>query len=122
MTTILLIDDEHAIVELLSLLLEDEGYEVLTAFNGEEGFTWITRRRPALVLCDLMMPVLGGRDLYRRMQDDPGYRTIPFVMMSAVTAAITQVDPPYAAVIDKPFDVDAVLAIVEQLAPPSSVP
>ena len=119
MTTILLVDDEHAILELLSMLLEDEGYEVLTAYNGEEGLASLARKRPAIVLCDLMMPVLGGREMCQRMQANPLYRGIPFVVMSAVRGAIRLTDCNYAAIINKPFDLNNLLSVINKLAQPS---
>ena len=60
MTLILVVDDESSIVEMLSEVLEEEGYEVITANNGLEGLNLLQSARPAVVMSDVMMPVLDG--------------------------------------------------------------
>jgi CheY-like chemotaxis protein len=57
MATILIVDDEFAIVEMLTAVLEEEGYQVISAQNGMEGLTCLKKVQPAMVLCDLMMPI-----------------------------------------------------------------
>lgn len=83
MKTVLLVEDEPAIAELIRLALADEGYRVLVAENGREALALLTEERPDLVLCDVMMPILDGGEVYRFMQSDPAYRSIPIIMMSA---------------------------------------
>ena len=77
MTTILVVDDEHSIVEFLATFLQEEGYQVVTAHNGEEGLAGLAVTRPAVVLCDVMMPVLDGREMCRRMQAISQSATMP---------------------------------------------
>lgn len=115
MTTILVVDDELSIVELLTAFLEDEGYQVVTARNGEEGLACLTRLRPALVLCDMMMPVVDGREMCQKMQANPHYRSIPIVLMSAVSKALKLANCNYAAHLAKPFELDDVLRTVARL-------
>lgn len=117
MRLILVVDDERAIVQMLRMFLEDEGYQVMTAHNGEEGLRCLEKVRPAIILCDLMMPVLDGRQLCRRLQSDPHYRAIPFILMSAVAKAVNQIDCHYAAVLVKPFNLDDVLNTIVKLLP-----
>ena len=116
MTTILVVDDEIAIVELLSNFLQEEGYQVVTAGNGEEGMSRLRTSRPDVVLCDLMMPVLNGREMCRKMQANPHYRSIPFVLMSAVIRAANFTDCHYSALLAKPFDLDELLKMVTRLS------
>ncbi len=120
MTTILVVEDDGGILEFLSTLLEDEDYEVITAHNGEEGLTCLATKRPAVVLCDLMTPVLGGREMCQRMQANALYRAIPFVLMSAVSSAVKQADCHYAVVLTKPFDLSDLLKTVARLVTTSS--
>jgi CheY-like chemotaxis protein len=114
MSTILVVDDEVSIIEVLHDVLVDEGYDVITANNGQEGWTSLEERRPDLVLCDVMMPVLDGRELCRRMTAHPRYRSIPFIFMSAVHKAFSQDDYRYVATISKPFDIDEMLTMIAQ--------
>lgn len=115
MTTILIVEDDIAIIEFLRTLLEDEGYHIMIAHNGEEGLACLASKRPALVLSDLMMPVLSGKEMCQRMQANPSYKSIPFVLMSAVRNALNQVDCHYSAVVTKPFDINELLDTVERL-------
>ena len=60
MTTILVVDDEYLIADILSFALEDEGFMVVTASNGQKGLEVLDRERPALIITDFMMPVMDG--------------------------------------------------------------
>ncbi len=88
--TILVVDDEPAIAEMLQDILEYEGYQVVTAGNGHEGLACVAAVRPQLVLSDVMMPGLDGRAFCRALQADPRYRGIPVVLMSAAGAGPVQ--------------------------------
>src|SRR5436305_14931950 len=115
MKTILVVDDERSIVELLTAVLEDEGYHVVTAHNGKEGLAHLPISHPSMVLCDVMMPILDGREMCRRMQANPEYRSIPIVLMSAAARAGSLADCNYAALLSKPFDLDDVLNTVARV-------
>ncbi len=115
MIQILVVDDERSIVEMLKEFLEEEGYQVVTAHNGEEGLKHLERARPAVILCDLMMPVLDGQQMCQRLQSDQRYRSIPFVLMSAVVKAVNATDCHYSSLLAKPFNLDEVLNIVTKL-------
>src|SRR3954469_10636697 len=81
---VLVVDDEKNIIELLQNLLEDEGYEVVTAGNGREGLALLERTPVNLVLCDIMMPFMNGLQMCRALQESgEAYGHIPFVLMSA---------------------------------------
>lgn len=117
MKSILVVEDEHAIAELVSVILEEAGYGVATAHNGREGFNRLSTLHPHLVICDVMMPVLDGRQLVRAMQENATYRAIPVIMMSALPEKI-QPNGSYAAYLNKPFDPDELLEIVARLIGP----
>lgn len=117
MSTILVVDDEFSIIEVLRDVLLDEGYDVITANNGQEGWTCIEKKRPDLVLCDVMMPILDGRELCRRMTEHPRYHSIPLIFMTAVHKSFSQLDCHYVATIAKPFDIDEVLSLVAHFVP-----
>lgn len=68
--TILLIDDEHDILEFLSYNLKKEGYKVYTASNGEEGVKIVQKISPSLILLDVMMPVLDGIETCQMIRKD----------------------------------------------------
>ena len=114
MPTILVVDDEEPIAELLRAVLEDEGYRVVTAPDGRAALERLTETRPALVLSDVMMPHLDGRALARALQADPAHQALPLVLLSALGAA-SVVGVPYAAFVAKPFELDGLLATVARL-------
>jgi CheY-like chemotaxis protein len=82
--TVLVVDDDPDIRETLSELLDANGYEVLEAENGQIALDVLksTPRFPCVVLLDLSMPVLDGREFLRRRASDPILRSIPVVVVS----------------------------------------
>jgi DNA-binding response OmpR family regulator len=108
--TILVVDDEQTICDLLAELFEDEGYQVCRAYDGATALAAAERCRPDLILSDVMMPGLNGVSLTEQLRDR-GLR-MPVVLMSAVYA---DVDLPHVRFLPKPFDVDDVIALVERL-------
>ncbi len=83
---ILIVDDERSVVEVVSLYMEREGFEVCTAFNGQEALHAITHKKPTLVVLDLMLPKLDGLEILRRVrQDGEGkpHQNIPIIVLSA---------------------------------------
>ena len=121
MRTVLVIDDEITIVEMLSALLEEEGLQVKTAFNGQEGLEHMAKARPSIVVSDVMMPVLDGWELCRRMQADPRYQSIPVVLMSALRTAPELTGCRYSALLKKPFDLDEMLQTITRLLKPNEL-
>ena len=81
--TILMIDDEVNARKVVKLLLEREGYRVLTAANGEEGLILAKVERPAVILLDIMMPKLNGYETLKRLRDDQDTTGIPVIMVTA---------------------------------------
>lgn len=116
MKTILVVEDELSIAEMLRAVLEDEGYNVALAGNGREALATLDKVQPNLVLCDVMMPVVDGREVCRTMQADPRYRSIPIVLMSAVPEEVIKADFAYTAFLTKPFNMDHFLDTVERFA------
>lgn len=115
MRRLLVVDDETAIVEALQDILAMEGYEVAAAYNGQEGLKQLREAKPDLVLLDLMMPVMDGRELLGRIRADPTLRDLPVVVMSA--GRISEEERRAAsATLSKPFELDALLEAVSRHA------
>jgi CheY-like chemotaxis protein len=116
MKTILVVDDEFGVAEVLEALLTDEGYRVTTAVNGRQGLTRLSEVRPDLVLLDVMMPIVDGPAMLRAMQEDPILRAIPVVMMSSLGEDVVRTQcQGYAAFLRKPFRATAVLDTVARI-------
>ena len=109
--TILVVDDEEAIRGLLVAALEDEGYAVVAARNGRVALEAIALGRPDLIVTDVMMPELDGRELIRQLQTRPEWASIPVVLLSAAPldgrSTVSS-----AAAVAKPFDFDALLGVI----------
>jgi two-component system response regulator VicR len=69
---ILIVDDERSVVEVVSLYMQREGFDVCTAFNGREALDAIAEKKPTLVVLDLMLPELDGLEILRRVRDSAG--------------------------------------------------
>ncbi|HVY46499.1 MAG TPA: response regulator [Minicystis sp.] len=115
MKTILVADDEYAIVEALSALLTDEGYNVVTAANGEEALARIADARPDVVLLDVMMPGIDGRGVLSRMRDDTATAAIPVIVMSAAARPLSPAQLGGAIFLRKPFDLAVLLRAIAKL-------
>ena len=116
MPTILVIDDELALRVMLEEVLTDEGYQVVAMGSGREALARLGEVRPDLIVCDLMMPRLDGRQLCRAIHADPVHRGVPVVLMSAGYQAVeASTEAPYAAFVRKPFQVAALLNAIEQV-------
>ncbi len=83
--TILVVDDDPAVREVLGEGLSHRGYRVVTAPNGVEGLRLARTEQPALVIADVLMPGLNGWELCRQVRDDPALASIPFLFLSSVS-------------------------------------
>lgn len=81
--TILVIDDEKDLIELLRYNLEKEGYDVIAANDGQSGLEVIKRHRPELVVLDLMMPGIDGLQVCQRLRADQRTARVPVIMLTA---------------------------------------
>ncbi len=108
---VLVVDDEPQIVDLLATLLEEEGYQVYRAYDGEEAWELSGRHRPDLVISDVTMPRLDGLGLLRRFRGTGSLRGTPVILMSA---AVRRIDGAGATFLPKPFDLDGLLSLVER--------
>jgi DNA-binding response OmpR family regulator len=113
---ILVVDDEIAIVELLTDILSDEGYDVVTAHDGKSALSLLREGlRPAIVITDLMMPNLDGMGLYRALRSELGHQGIGVVLVSAGSNKVDLTDS-RAVFVAKPFSIDQLLTTIERLA------
>jgi CheY-like chemotaxis protein len=119
MRTVLVVDDEFGVAEVIEAILEDEGYRVLTAVNGRQGLVRLAENRPDLVLLDMMMPILDGPAMLKAMKAEPQFADIPVVMMSSLDPRSVDAEcSGYVAFLRKPFRAAAVTDLVARLIGP----
>ena len=81
---VLIVDDERMNVQLLEVMLEPEGYQLVTAGSGEAALEAVAHHAPDLVVLDVMMPGMTGYQVATRIKENPATRHIPIVMLSAL--------------------------------------
>lgn len=123
MATVLIVEDEFAIADLLELVLTDEGYTVVLAGNGRQGLERLAEGPPPdLVICDYMMPILDGIGLMLAMQANEAQRGIPCVVMTSLPEATIRARiSGYAAYVQKPFQLAAMVQLVTSILDSSRV-
>jgi two-component system nitrogen regulation response regulator NtrX len=115
--TVLIVDDELSIAEIIAEVLDEEGYVTLLASGGDQAMEILATRRPDLILLDLYMPGMSGLDLLRHLRSADGTETLPVVVMTAGTVDTAALGRQGATrVLPKPFEVDALIATVRSLA------
>jgi len=109
---ILLVDDDDALRETLQKILEKEGYLVASASNGREALFMLERLhpRPAAIVLDMMMPVMNGWEVLRRLKHDRELSSIPALVVSASCEHAALAD----RVVEKPIHIDTLLHAVEE--------
>ena len=110
---ILVVDDEPDITTYMEMLLNEAGFEVLTAEDGMAAMEVAKREKPGLVILDLLMPKGTGIDFYRRMRRNKEIANTPVIVVSALASRDLAVGKAVAA-FDKPIDPDKFLAAVKQ--------
>lgn len=118
MARILIVDDEVQLVEMVQMRLEANGYEVLTADNGQRGLERAKSENPDLIMLDVMMPKMDGYKVCGLLKNDARYSRIPIILFSARTQ---QDDKDVGgevgadAYITKPFEPAVLISKIEEL-------
>jgi len=113
LSTILVVDDEPNMRFLVRVTLESAGHEVVEAYHGGVALERAKASRPDLVVTDLMMPIMGGRELIDRLRSDPETASIPILVLSANgNLRVGDAD----AALGKPFDPDVLIESVRTLS------
>ena len=112
---VLIVDDDEAIVGMLSRYLSKQGFEVFTAFDALQALDFVERDRIDLVISDLMMPHMDGRALVRQLRRDPKTRNLPIIMITAFPgddAADRSLRDGASFFLSKPLDLEALATLI----------
>jgi len=117
--SILCIEDEPEMIDLIRLILSRKGFEVIGAASGMDGLDIIRKKNPDLLLLDLMMPGMDGWEVYQQIKADEKTRDIPVIVVTAKAQSIDKVLGIHIAKVDdyiaKPFSPQELLASVEKV-------
>ncbi|MBC7250852.1 MAG: response regulator [Anaerolineae bacterium] len=117
--TIVCVEDEPEVIELIQVMLETSGYRVIGVIGGREALEVIRREKPDMVLLDLMMPEVDGWTVFKQMRADPELKNIPVVPVTAVDKPIDMMLALEVAGVDeyvtKPFSRNELIASVEKV-------
>ncbi len=117
MTTILVVEDDPTIAELLKETLDIEGYSTVTVLNGEDAVQFALCEMPQLIILDIMLPGMNGYEVTKQLRDHPKTMNIPIIVLSA---CMSHADKTFAFelgvdnYITKPFDTDELLARIRR--------
>ncbi|NJD22137.1 MAG: response regulator [Melioribacter sp.] len=114
---IVLIEDDEGITRLIKFKLEKEGYEVKSFLNGEKVIEYLVRNKPALIISDVMMPVIDGLTLLKEIKADPRVSDIPVIMLSThshESAVLECLRAGAADYVTKPFSTTELILRIEK--------
>lgn len=116
MKTILVVDDELGSAEVLSLILEDEGYRTYCAVNGLRGLEKAREVKPQLIILDFMMPIMDGPQMAQAVREDAQLGDVKILLNSGLTeATVRQRFTGYDAFLRKPYNLDQALQVIRRL-------
>jgi len=126
--TVLVVDDEKKIRELLEMRLISEGYAVILGQNGEEGVELARKHMPDMIIMDVMMPRMDGAEAVRHIQEDPKTKNIPILFLTSIITKEEENEQAFGIQLDaskhkfmaKPFDTPALLAEIRAMITRSS--
>ncbi|HET8542463.1 MAG TPA: response regulator [Anaeromyxobacter sp.] len=119
---VLVVDDDPDILDAICDILDAEGYRVSRARHGQEALEQVERELPAIILLDLMMPVMDGVAFAQALRKRPAATDVPIVVISADGNPQRATAVGAVGYLAKPFDIDALLAQVAGITAPAGAP
>ena len=114
---IMVVDDEPDAVEVLSIRLSDNGYDVIKAYNGNEALRLARSERPDLILMDILMPGLDGAKVAEMLKDMPETKNIPVIFVTCLFTKKEEKSEPVRGgtfFIAKPYDPSQLLNVIRE--------
>ena len=123
MINALVVEDERDIRQLLAVDLDERGYQVQEAHNGEIGLQRVREQKPDIIFVDIMMPVMGGMDFISNLRNNPATSGIPVVIVTALKPSETKGKPRQLGVeyhLTKPWEPWALDVVLTKVLGPSA--
>lgn len=115
-TSILLVEDDLSLGQTLAELLDVNGFEVTWCHNGEEALKYLTNNEPSIIVCDLMMPVMTGEELFLKVRNFRKFDSVPFIIITAdvsFESKIKQLQNGVNDFINKPFKIQELILKIQ---------
>jgi len=114
--TILIVDDEFGVLEVLEFILSDAGFTVVSALNGQDALARLEETTPDLAIVDFMMPILDGSEVIKAIRSDKRVRDIPIILASALPEkTIRERCDGYTAFLRKPYKTEQLMEEISKL-------
>lgn len=110
---VLIAEDDAGVRMTIEFVLEDEGFEILTAADGEEALNLARAHHPDVILLDNMMPKMDGKAVYARLQEDEATASIPVLVLSGMSSGDAG-EWPGARQVGKPFQPDELVRLIRE--------
>ncbi len=101
---VLVVDDDPNTVRYLTVLLEEHGYDPVTACDGKEGLEKVKEAKPDLIVLDVMMPKKTGLTLFKQLKRDDEYKDVPILMATGVAGIIEEMEEHKEETFEQPYD------------------
>ena len=101
---VLVIDDDQNTVTYLSVMLSENGYEPIPAYDGSEGLQKIKESKPDLIVLDVMMPKKSGLVLFKQLKKDDQFKDIPVLMLTGVSGVVEEMEQHKDDTFEHPYD------------------
>ena len=119
MAKVLVVEDEHSLAEVLTMLLSLEGFEVALAVNGKDGLDQLEAVRPDVIITDYMMPVMNGGEMAKLIRASPQHAKVPIVMTTGTEARqVEQHSEHFNVFLRKPYEWDDLCEVIRRLLTP----
>lgn len=120
MVTVLIVDDEFVIAEILSFALQEEGVTTIIAGNGFTALEILDGEWPDLIITDFMMPGMNGIEMAEAIRTSKAHGLTPMILMSGAQADLGLARPDlFVGVVEKPFDIDVIISKVKAIVGPT---
>jgi len=112
---VLVVDDDESLLMILEIALREAGYQVELASNGNEALARLRHLQPDLIICDIMMPYVDGKQFWEAIHERVQYEGVPIILITALSRKrwFEDLEAEGAVIVQKPFRVEYLISLVD---------